>query len=297
MAGTDDGRGHGPPEEARPSLVELRRRVLDEGPRIGTGWPVLDALSGGLGAARTTLVRAPAELRLQVVSRTVAWAAGEGYPVMIASRSRTTPELWLAVAAGALGLPPTALLGTTAHDDWVDARLRVLDVRVHGGDDAPQETAASLAVRPASLLVLDDYESWTGDWATALDPRFERLDLEQWPRSTGCALVLGMTDMSGFSEMVQLGVRTLRLAPSDDGTRVQLSSHSSTRKDKRTVLLRDGFLEPPAPGAAYVRRPDAANLWEDRSELDISAFAAALGSEPVSVVWEAEDEDRQAGTT
>ena len=75
----------------------------------------------------------------------------------------------------------------------------LLDVRVHGGDDAPQETAASLAVRPASLLVLDDYESWTGDWATALDPRFERLDLEQWPRSTGCALVLGMTDMSGFS--------------------------------------------------------------------------------------------------
>lgn len=271
-------------------MAELRRRFRRESGRITTGWPVLDSLCGGLRAERTTIVRAPADLRLQVLSRTVAWAAGEGHATVLASRARTSEELWLAVAAGSLGLPPTALLTTTAHDEWIDARLRVVDVRVHGGEHAPAETGRALAARPASLLVVDDFETWSTDWACALDPRLERLDLQQWPRTARCTLVLGMSDLDGWSETLEQGVPVLRLAPDEHLSRVVLSSYEYRRRQHRTVLLRDGFLDAPAPGARYVRRSGAANLWEDRSAEDISSFAAALGSEPVSVVWESEDD-------
>lgn len=276
-------------DEERPSIGELRDRVLGTGPRIGTGWPHLDAISGGVPAARTTVVRGPSELRLQVLARMAAWAAGEGYPTVIASRARTSDELWLAVGAGGLGLPPDALLASSAHDAWVDDRLRVLDLRVHGGDDAPEVTARDLVARPPALLVVDEFAVWDDDWVSALDPRFGRVDLQQWPRSTGCTLVLGLDGMHDFSEHLSRGVFTLRLEPEDQGTRVRLGAYGYRTRATRTVLLRDGFLEAPAPGAHLLRRPGTANTWEDRSEREISSFADALGGEPVSMVWETEE--------
>lgn len=277
-------------EEHKPlSVSELRARVLGHGPRIGTGWPVLDDLSGGFPAARTTIVRGPSELRLQLLARSVAWAAGEGYPTVIASRARTTDELWLAVAAGGLGLPPTALLETSTHDAWVDARLRVLDLRVFGGSGASTQVAEAVAERTPALLVLDDFVSWDVDLDLPLARGADQFDLQEWPRSTGCALVLGMHGMHDFSELVARGVLTVRLAPDNDGSRVSIAAYAGLQKQSRTVLLRDGFLESPGPGARYLRRPGVANVWEDRSEQDISSFASALGGEVVHQVWEQED--------
>lgn len=277
-------------ERERPSVEELRARTLAVGPRLGTGWPHLDAISGGIPVARTTLLRGPSEMRLQVLARMAAWAAGEGYPTLITSRARTADELWLAVAAGGLGLPPEGLLRTSTHDAWIDDRLRVLDLRVVGGDDAPDLTGREVSSRPPALLVIDEFATWDDAWVAALDLSFRRLDLQQWPRSTGCTLVLGMDGMHDFSEHLSRGVLTLRLAPDDDGSRVRLSAYGHQVRDHRTVLLRDGFLEAPPPGAHYLRRAGATNIWEDRSEREISSFAEALGSEPVSVVWERTDE-------
>lgn len=276
-------------DEERPSVEELRERTLSLGPRIGTGWPDLDAITHGLPAARTTVVRGPSELRLQVLARTAAWAAGEGYATLIASRGRTTDELWLAVGAGGLGLPPDALLTTSAHDAWVDDRLRVLDLRVVGGDDAPELTARAVTTRPPALLVVDEFATWDDDWVTALDPRFGRVDLQQWPRSTGCALVLGMDGMHDFSDHLSRGIFTVRLEPEDHGRRVRLLAYGHRAREDRTVPLLDGFLEPPAPGARYLRREGVANIWQDRSERQISSFAEALGCEPTSLLWEIDE--------
>lgn len=283
------GEPQGYEEEEPVSVSELRARVLGEGPRIGTGWPVIDAVSGGFPTGRTTVVRGPSELRLQVLARTAAWAAGEGYPTVIAARTRTTDELWLAVGAGGLGLPPTALLETSTHDAWVDARLRVLDVRVIGGPDAPERVHDTLTERPAALLIVDDFLGWDAHWDFPLDTGAESLDLWEWPRSTGCALVVGMHGMSDFSDWVDRGILTVRLSPENDSTRVSVGAYAGLRKQTRIVLLRDGFLEAPGPGARYVRRTGVANVWEDRSEKEISSFASALGGEVVHQVWEHED--------
>lgn len=284
MVGEDEAVG-----EKRPSIEQVRERMLGLGPRIGTGWPHLDAITQGLPAARTTVVRGPSELRLQVLARTSAWAAGEGYPTVLASRGRTTDELWMAVGAGGLGLPPEALLWTSAHDAWVDDRLRVLDLRVLGGDDAPELTAQAVAARLPALLVVDEFATWDDDWVTALDPRFGRVDLQQWPRSTGCTLVLGMDGVGDFSDHLSRGVFTVRLEPDDHGAQVRLGAYDHRSRDQRVVPLHEGFLEPPMPGARYLRREGVANIWQDRTEQEISSFAEALGGEPVSMVWEVDD--------
>lgn len=284
-----------PEVEPRPSIGELRSRTLRREPRIGTGWPVLDALTDGIPMARATMVRGPSEVRLQVLARLAAWAAGEGYPTVLASRRRTRDELWLAVGAGGLGLPPGALLETQTHDAWVDARLRVLDLRVLGGPDAPEQLDAALGVRMPSLLVVDDFPDPGADWPTTLGHRAGPLDGTggfdpmEWPRTRGCALVLGAAGMDEFSDWVERGVLTLRLVPDPDHSRITISAHAGLRKGSRVVLLRDGFLEPPPPGARLVRRPGVANVWQDRSEAEIRSFATALGSEVLTQVWEDED--------
>lgn len=289
-----DGQGHGGPgyEAHEPlSVSELRTRVLGEGPRIGTGWPVLDDVSGGFPVARTTLVRGPSELRLQLLARSAAWAAGEGWSTVLASRTRTVEELWLALGAGGLGLPQSALLETDTHDAWIDARLRVLDVRVLGGPDAGEQVLEAVEARTPALLVMDDFVHWDLERDLPLTSGHERFDPTTWPRRTGCTLVVGMYGMEDFTEWVHRGVLTVRLAPDPEANRVSIGAYAGLRKQSRTVLLRDGFLESPAPGARHLRRPGVANVWEDRSEKDISRFASALGGEVVHQVWEREDTD------
>lgn len=272
--------------QPRPSIGELRDRTLAREARIGTGWPVLDALTDGIPMARATMVRGPSEVRLQVLARLAAWAAGEGYPTVLASRLRTTDELWLAVGAGGLGLPPTALLETHRHDAWVDARLRVLDLRVLGGPDAPDQVDAALRERRPSLLVVDDFADPGAGWSGAFDVRAGAFDPQEWPRTHGCALVLGVPGMEDFSDWVARGVLTVRLVPDTDLSRITVGAYAGLRKRQRVVLLRDGFLEPPSPGAPLLRRPGVANVWLDRSEDEILSFASALGGQVVTQVRE-----------
>lgn len=281
---------HGGDERRIPSIGALRSRLAADGARLGTGWPVIDDVTGGLPIARPAVVRGPADLRLQVLARAAAWAAGEGYPTMLASRTHTTDELWLAVAAGGLGLPPAALLSSQAHDAWIDARLRVLDLRVHGGADAPERAVAAVAARTPALLVIDDFATWDQAWIDALEGRFGRLELHEWPRRTGCTLVLGVTGMDDFSDWLDRGVLTVRLVPAEDHGRVTVTACTATTRRQRTVLLRDGFLEPPGPGARYLRRPGVDNVWEDRTDAEISTFASILGADVSSLVWERGDE-------
>lgn len=287
-----DGQVEVPGEPERLSVSELRARVLGQGERIGTGWPALDDVTDGIPLARPTVVRGPSEVRLQVLGRVAAWAAGEGYPTVIASPTRSTDELWLAVGAGGLGLPPTALLETDTHDAWVDARLRVLDLRVHGGPDAVERAGAAVRARGASLLVLDGLPDpeWDGGWSEALDGGTGRFDLQAWPRTHGCALVLGVQGMQDFSDWVARGVLNVRLVPEDDGSRITVAAYHGLQRRRRVVLLRDGFLEPPVPGARLLGRPGVANVWRDRSEGEIASFASALGGEVVHQVWEREEE-------
>lgn len=279
--------------DERPTVEQLRQGHLLGGQlRIGTGWPVIDELTRGLPVRRTTVVRGPADQRLQVLARMAAWAAGEGHPTVLASSSVSTRDLWLAIGAGGLGLPPRALLTTDAHDAWVDDRLRVLDVRVFGGGDAPDDTAEALRARPATVVIVDDYKEWESQWDRALDPRFERLHVRQWPSETGCALVLGVTSMEDFSDWIFDGVFTVRLAPSNDGRSITISLYDGALSDRRTMPLQDGFLPPPPPGATLVRRPGVQNLWNDRSEEEISRFATALGGEVVQQEVETEHDLR-----
>lgn len=232
-------------------------------------------------------------MRLQLLSRLAAWTAGEGLPTLIASRSVTAEELWLAVAGGGLGLPPRALLESTAHDAWLDARLRVLDLRVIGGARAPLETHRALQDRVPRVLVIDDYVQSDDEWAEALSGRTgERaLDLQVAPRTLECALILGMGSMDYFSDLMDRAALTVRLVPDDDGTRIRVSAYEALSKEHRTVLLRDGFLEPPLPGRPLIRRPGVANIWLEQSEEDIAAFAGTLGAEVTEMVWEPEEGD------
>ncbi|MCK0112511.1 hypothetical protein MWU75_10210 [Ornithinimicrobium sp. F0845] len=276
-----------------PSVSEVRRRLLDQGPRIGTGWPVLDEVTGGLPLSRSTIVRGPQDVRLQLLARLAAWTAGEGLPTLIASRSVTAEELWLAVAGGGLGLPPRALLETTTHDAWLDARLRVLDLRVIGGAMAPMETHRAVHERVPRVLIIDDYVQSDEEWDQALSERTgERvIDLQVAPRTLGCALILGMGSMDYFSDLMDRAALTVRLVPDDDYSRIRVSAYEGLSKEHRKVLLRDGFLEAPLPGRALIRRPGVTNIWLERTEEDIAAFAGALGAEVTEMVWEEGDGD------
>ena len=80
MAGKDES-------EKVPSIAGLRAKVMKAQPRIGSGWSVIDTVTKGIPIGRSTAVHGPQQLRLQVLARMAAWAAGEGYPTMIASRS------------------------------------------------------------------------------------------------------------------------------------------------------------------------------------------------------------------
>jgi len=276
-----------------PSVSDVRQRLLNRGPRIGTGWPVLDEVTGGLPLSRSTLIRGPQDVRLQLLSRVAAWTAGEGLPTLIASRSVTEEELWLAVAGGGLGLPPQALLETSTHDAWLDARLRVLDLRVIGGAMAPMQTHRALHERVPRVLIIDDYVQSDDEWDQALSERTgERgIDLQVAPRTLGCALILGMGSMDYFSDLMDRASVTVRLVPDDDYTRIRVSAYEGLSKEHRKVLLRDGFLEAPLAGRPLIRRPGVTNIWLDRADEDIASFAGALGAEVTELSWEADDGD------
>jgi alpha-ketoglutarate-dependent taurine dioxygenase len=92
--------------------------------------------------------------------------------------------------------------------------------------------------------------------------------------------------MDDFSDWVARGVLTVRLVPDADLSRITVGAYAGLRKRQRVVLLRDGFLEAPAPGARLLRRPGVANVWLDRSEAEILSFASTLGSQVVTQVWE-----------
>lgn len=266
-------------------MAQARERLQDIVQRIGTGWPVVDEVSGGLPMARTTLVRGPGLLRRQLLSRTAAWAAGEGYPTLIASRTMTTEELWLAIGAAGLGLPPEALLTISAHDAWIDDRMRVLDLRVHGGPDAPAHVARDLEQRVPSLLIIDDYGTWEEDWPPALDPAERRMDYELFPRRLGCAFVLGTATMDGFSTDLERVRLTLRLQVDDDGRRATISAYERFAKRHRTILMRDGWLETRLTDRPMIRRPGVTNIWQDRGEAQIDSFASTLGAEVEDQQW------------
>lgn len=284
-------------DDSPPSIAALRAHLTATRPTIGTGWPVLDDITEGLQVGDTTVVRGPRELRLQVLTRMAAWAAGEGHPTVVASRSWTTEELWLAVAAGGLGLPARALQHTTAHDEWLDARLRVLDLRVLGGHDAPARTAQALTRRMPTLLVIDDYGDAEAAWDEQLAlPSQTRdvihgadLDFRAFPRSLGCALVLGSGDMDLFSDWLERSTLTIRFVEEPPG-HAQLTVWDRSTKVRRTQLLRDGFLEPPVPGAPLRRRPGVVNIWEEAHDREIDAFARTLGASRTELVWEADDQ-------
>lgn len=275
-----------------PSLAELRRRTEWMHERIGTGWPAVDAVTHGLPRVGTTVVRAPLELRLQVLGRLAAWTAGDSYPTLIASRAVTTDELRMAVAAGALGLPPRALLESTSHDAWLDDRLRVLDLRVYGGPRAHEQAGEALLSRPPAVLVVDDYLTSMTEWDQALDTLEGRLDLELFPRRLTLSMVLGVTTMDYFSDWLDHGALSIRLVPSDDGRRADVRCASGRRRDYCTAVLRDGFLEPPAPGSALLHRPGVRNIWSDRSDEGIGAFAETLGASSAVLFWDNDDDWR-----
>ncbi|MFB9732723.1 hypothetical protein [Ornithinimicrobium kibberense] len=276
-----------------PSVAELRAAVRRAHPRIGTGWPVLDALTDGVALGRTTVVGAPPALRAQVLGRMAAWAAGESYRVLLASTRATTEELLLSVAAGGLGLPARALLETDSHDAWLDARLRVLDLEVHAGTDAPRRFAESMSsTRRPALAVVDGYDDDTDDqWGRALqvDGRETdvwsrpHLDPGAYPLRHGCALVLGVPDV----RHLELGLRGadtyLSLTPRDDASRVEITATREGRSRTRTVLLRDGLLPPPTPHPDQVRRRGVVNIWEERLPSQITRFAGLLGAEAFEV--------------
>lgn len=280
-----------------PPISSLREHLGASRPRIGTGWPVLDEMTGGIQVGETTVVRGPRGLRLQVLSRLAAWAAGEGYPTVIASRSWTTEELWLAVAAGGLGLPPGALQHNTAHDDWLDARLRVLDLRVLGGHDAPERTMAELGRRAPTLLVIDDYGASQAFWDQHLSlspeghagfgPRVHT-DFRVFPRRLGCALVVGSHGMDLFSDWLECSDLTIRFVEDPPG-HAQVTVWRQTAKLSRTQLLRDGFLDPPVRGKPLLRRPGAVNTWDEATEGEIDTFARSLGATRTELHWEVED--------
>lgn len=278
-------------EPTVPSIAELRERLTAQQPRIGSGWPVIDAVTGGIPVGRTTAVRGPQSVRLQVLARMAAWAAGDGYPTIIASRAVTTEELWLAVGAGGLGLPPRALLDGRSHDAWINDRLRVLDVRAFGGYDAHEQVGAELLRRSARVMIIDDYSDSEHYWDEALDPIDKRLDLNIVPRRLGCALVLGGASMETFSDWLDRAALTVRIVPDNDGTRTRVTGYEGLSKTSRTVLLRDGYLEPPRLDHTLLRRPEGTNLWEERSPQSISSFALALGAE-VAQVMDVDGPDR-----
>ncbi|MCK0112490.1 hypothetical protein MWU75_10105 [Ornithinimicrobium sp. F0845] len=269
--------------DAVPSIAELRKKLTADQPRIGSGWPVVDEVTKGIPIGRTTAVRGPQHLRLQVLARMAAWAAGDGYPTLIASRAVTREEMWLAVGAGGLGLPPRALLDSHAHDAWIDDRLRVLDLQVFGGHDAHEDVAVELLRRAPRVVIVDDYSNSEHYWNEALDPVERRLDLNVIPRRLGCALVLGGSSMDTFSDWLERAALTVRIVPESDGTRTRVSGYEGTSKTSRTVLLRDGYLEQPRLDLPLIRRAGVTNIWEARTPQNISSFALTLGADVLDV--------------
>lgn len=301
--GNDDGhedRGHedrrhqdrehadrGP--EAPPGVARLRDEVRSARAQISTGWPVLDRLTGGIPLARGTVVRGPSQLRLQVLARMAAWAAGDGWPVLIASRTLTESELRLAVAAGGLGLPAAALLDDDRYDHWLDARLRVLDLRVIGGRDAHLRAGEEVAARTPALLIVDDYLMSEVAWQMLLDPRDQELDLLAWPRHHRCALVLGDPGMDRWSWTLDRADLNIRLVPREREPQVRISAYRGPQGQSAEVPLRHGYLDAPIPSSALVRRAGVTNLWQDSPEQDVEGFAGALGVDSDQLFWQPDE--------
>ena len=279
----DDRSGRPDDLAALPSVADLRRRMARRVTRVGTGWPVLDDVGQGLPVGAVTMIHAPDELRLQVLGRMAAWAAGEGYRTLLASCAWSTEELWLAVAAGGIGLPGVALLDDPQHDDWLDARLRVLDLHVHGGRTAPQAVRGVLEAGPVPLvMIIDDYALSFRAWDPVLDPVDESFNLRVVPRELGAAVVLGgpaPPEWASSPPEVGVGLLLNLKVPAGAGT-AEVRGTTPTRHVVRRTPLRDGFLEPPTPGDPLIRRPHVTNVWDDPSDQDVSSFAAILGRPP-----------------
>lgn len=297
MAGKDDPGDAGDQDlEPVPSIAELRERVLRSRQRIGTGWPVLDGLTGGIMVGRTTVVSAPDELRHQVLGRMAAWAAGESYRTLIASTGRSTEDLLLSVAAGGLGLPARVLLATTSHDAWLDARMRVLDLVAVAGPDAPARVADVMTSRrPAVMAMVDGYYSGEGEnlWDRALrvEPTIRdswgapagRFDPVLYPQRRRCALVLATPDDGHAEVLVPHAARYVRLQPRDSGSRVEITVRTDRIVRTKIVVLDHGLLPRPTTDARQVRRRGAVNIWEERLPGEVNRFADLLGAQAFDV--------------
>lgn len=295
-----DGHDLDPELDPVPSIAELRARVRRSFPRIGTGWPVLDGLTGGVAIGRTTVVSAPDGLRQQVLGRMAAWAAGESYRTVLASTVSSTDELLLAVAAGGLGLPARALLATTSHDAWLDARMRVLDLVTLAGPEAPGRFAEVMtSARPAVMAIVDGFSGeseslW--DRALRIDPptpdpwSHSSFDAVLYPLQRRCALVLATPDDGHADFSVPTAARYVRLQPRDAQSRVEITVRTGGVNRSRIVLLRDGLLPQPTPTAEQVRRRGVVNIWEERLPAEITRFADLLGAQAFDLEHVQDDE-------
>lgn len=274
-----------------PSLAQLRAAVRRGRVRIGTGWPLLDLLGGGLVVGTTTVVSAPEQLRSQVLGRIAAWAAGESWRTVLASTLRSREELLLDVAAGGLGLSAAALMESDLHDAWLDARMRVLDLSVHGGATAAVDFAGTMENRRPTLAVVDGYDLDAEPWDEVLHTRASQVVM--WPPPTieaavyplrhRCALVVGLESVMMRSTHVPHAATYVTLVPRDESSRVEIAVTTDGRRQTRTVLLRDRLLPPPKSVPAQLRRRGVVNIWEERLPQEIDRFAGILGADAFDV--------------
>ncbi|MGC5584990.1 hypothetical protein [Ornithinimicrobium sp. W1665] len=285
-----------------PSLAQLRAAVRRGRVHIGTGWPLLDLLGGGLVVGTTTVVAAPAQLRAQVLGRIAAWAAGESWRTVLASTLRSREELLLDVAAGGLGLSAAALMESDLHDAWLDARMRVLDLSVHGGATAAADFAETMESRRPTVAVVDGYDLDDDPWDEVLHTRASRvvmwpppsIEPAVYPLRHRCALVVGLESTSMRPTHVADAASFITFVPRDEFSRVDVAVTTDGRRQTRTVLLRDRLLPPPRSVPAQLRRRGVVNIWEERLPQEIDRFAGILGADAFDVEH-VPDEDPTGG--
>jgi len=264
-----------PPWFPAPTMADLRDQLsLEE--LIGTGWPTLDEILGGLRRRQVYAVEGPQGSRRRVLARLAAWAGGAGHRVVWVGNTQTAPGMKLQVMAAGVGCSPAELATTTDLDDLLDEAIRRIHVVTVGADCGPESWLRDLVTSgvPFDVLIVDDFTRGDDAWVKALGGAVDVFWSEPW----GAVLRLAARRHA----VIVLAGRSMPRA--DVAAHVQLGGYrSGTRSlgvavDAPEVQATARMPVDPGPPAASGR---PLNVWEELAERRLLSFAAALGATPV----------------